>query len=275
MKWVIAALLILAVAQAAIIVRLLSRDPTPRAAVPGQVDSVTPPRTATSDVKEPGVASSGQPLARQDGSQQAVSGPNNAAATQTPTATAPAAAAPGAARPAPPSSPGGAAPVAASAAAGNAAATAAKKPFTQRADAAAGRTAGMRVLSRIPLQVLAGKEYLGSSDRGPIFTTAGTRDLDFINNAVGFRTRQRVTVSADRVISVRIDPPNGSMNVTAEPWAQVWIDGALAGDTPLVNLSVPLGEHDVVFRHPQFGERHQTAVVQTRAVTSVSVSFIP
>jgi serine/threonine-protein kinase len=75
------------------------------------------------------------------------------------------------------------------------------------------------------------------------------------------------------VIPLHIDPPNGSVSLNARPWAQVWIDGAPVGETPLVNMAVPLGEHEVVFRHPQLGERRQKAIVRAGAATQVSVSF--
>ena len=100
----------------------------------------------------------------------------------------------------------------------------------QGTNAAPGTLGGVRVISSIPLQVMAGDQFLGSSGLGPVFTTPGTHELDFINNPLGFRVRQRVFITADRVVPLRINPPNGSLVVTARPRAQVWIDGRLAGD---------------------------------------------
>jgi hypothetical protein len=37
------------------------------------------------------------------------------------------------------------------------------------------------------------------------------------------------------------------------------------GQTPLGNLSVTIGNHEVVWRHPQLGERHQTVKVTAGA----------
>ena len=119
-----------------------------------------------------------------------------------------------------------------------------------------------------------GDRVIGSSQRGPVFTTPGTHDLDFINDSLGFRVRQRVLVTVDTVVSLRINPPNGSVNVTAKPWAQVWIDGRPAGDTPL-DASVSLGEHEIVFRNPQLGVSRQKVVVQVGSPARVSASFIP
>ncbi len=61
--------------------------------------------------------------------------------------------------------------------------------------------------------------------------------------------------------SLKIDPPNGVVNLNALPWAEVWIDGRQVGETPLGNVKLPIGEHEAVFRNPQFGERRQTFLV--------------
>ena len=67
--------------------------------------------------------------------------------------------------------------------------------------------------------------------------------------------------------------PNGRVSINAVPWAEVSIDGTPAGQTPLANLSLPIGTHEVVFKHPQFGERKQTITVKVDGLTRVSQSF--
>jgi hypothetical protein len=94
-----------------------------------------------------------------------------------------------------------------------------------------------------------------------------------INSTFGYRTTETVRISAGRVAPLDLKPPNGSVSINAQPWAQVFIDGRAVGETPLANLSIPLGEHEVVFRHPQLGERREKAIVQAGTLTRVSVSF--
>ena len=137
------------------------------------------------------------------------------------------------------------------------------------------RSGGIRVISPVAVQIVEGERILGSSANGPVFTTPGVHQLDLINNVLGYRTSQTVRVVAGRVVPLQIEPPNGTISINAQPWAQVWIDGKAVGDTPLANLSVPLGEHEVVFRHPQFGERRQKAVVQAGGLTRVSATLNP
>ena len=53
------------------------------------------------------------------------------------------------------------------------------------------------------------------------------------------------------------------MAVNALPWAEVSIDGERVGETPIGSVQVPIGTHEVVFRHPDLGERRTTATVTT------------
>ena len=72
--------------------------------------------------------------------------------------------------------------------------------------------------------------------------------------------------------SVTLDP-RGTVNLNASPWAEVWIDGRKVGDTPIANLQLPLGIREVIFRHPQFGERRVTVTVKGDAPAAVSVDM--
>ena len=82
-------------------------------------------------------------------------------------------------------------------------------------------------------------------------------------------------VDAGRQADLTVVLPSGTVNVNAQPWAQVLIDGAVVGDTPLANLPLVIGDHEVVFRHPQLGERRQRVVVKAGALTRISASFAP
>jgi hypothetical protein len=128
-------------------------------------------------------------------------------------------------------------------------------------------------VSPIELEVFEGDRRLGSSATGIVSARAGRHDLELVNSVLGFRSRQSVEVRGGQVVSVAVSPPNGRVNINAAPWAEVWVDGRSMGETPIGNLSLPLGEHEVVFRHPQFGEQRKTVVVRLDGVTRVSASF--
>ena len=80
-------------------------------------------------------------------------------------------------------------------------------------------------------------------------------------------------VRAGQIVSITVPVPNGTLNINAQPWAAVWIDGKSMGETPIGNLSIVPGQHEVLFRHPEFGERRERALVRSGAETRVAVSF--
>ncbi|HEX7794627.1 MAG TPA: PEGA domain-containing protein [Vicinamibacterales bacterium] len=157
-----------------------------------------------------------------------------------------------------------------------AAAAAAGDPRTASAIAAAAqrqRSGGLRLSTPIDLQVLEGERVLGTSADGPIVASAGVHQLDFINTSIGFRSRQSVTIKAGEIVPLKIQPPDGRVSINAQPWAQVWIDGNLVGETPLANLTVSAGEHEIVFRHPQLGEHRETTIVKSGVQTRISTTL--
>lgn len=82
-----------------------------------------------------------------------------------------------------------------------------------------------------------------------------------------------MTFRAGQITNVDVTIPPGRVSINAQPWAEVFIDSRLVGETPLANLSVPVGEHEVLFRHPELGERRQRVTVRADAPARVSASF--
>ena len=102
---------------------------------------------------------------------------------------------------------------------------------------------------------------------------AGEHRLDLVNDALGYRAARTVSVAPGRVESLAVKLPMGSMSVNAVPWAEVWLDGEKAGDTPIGNLQATIGRHDVVFRNPDLGESRQTVTVTLSAPARLSVDM--
>ncbi len=82
-----------------------------------------------------------------------------------------------------------------------------------------------------------------------------------------------MAVKAGQLAAVKLTLPQGRININATPWANVWINGNAAGETPIANLTLPIGNHEIVFRHPQLGEQRLTATVKADGVARISASF--
>ncbi len=130
----------------------------------------------------------------------------------------------------------------------------------------------LRVTAPIDLQLFENGVLIGSSaDR--IALSAGRHVIDAVSTAVGYRTTSTVVVPAGSVAPLKLELPNGTLNVNATPWAEIAIDGKPFGPTPIGNISLSLGSHDVVFTHPQLGERRQTVLVTLDGTTRISANL--
>ncbi len=114
---------------------------------------------------------------------------------------------------------------------------------------------------------------VGSSDSDRVMLAAGKHALELVNDALGLRTTRIVQVTPGKVMPLSLELPRGVVHLNAIPWAEVWIDGQRAGDTPLGNIELPIGPHEIVFRHPQFGEKRHAISVTAGTPVRLSVNM--
>jgi hypothetical protein len=116
-------------------------------------------------------------------------------------------------------------------------------------------------------------KLLGTTETDRLMLAAGSHELEFVNQSLGFQFTRTVQVGAGRVTPLTLDLPRGSVSLNAAPWAEVWLDGVRVGETPIGNLAVPIGPHEIVFKHPQFGEKRHAVSVTAGAPVRVSVDM--
>ena len=131
----------------------------------------------------------------------------------------------------------------------------------------------LSITSPFELKIREGGKLLGSTDAERIMLPAGEHGLEFTNEALGFQTKRTVKIDAGKTASVKVDPPNGVLSINAQPWAEVWVDGQRIGETPIGKISTSIGQHEVVLRHPEFGERRQTVTVTLRQPSRLGVDM--
>ena len=141
-------------------------------------------------------------------------------------------------------------------------------PAAQGSDAAAAGTVAtgwVTLDSPIEFQVFEQGKARGTTRSGRIQFSAGPHQLELVNAALEIRQPLSASVVTGRSTSLHVPLPNGLLSVNALPWAEVFVDGTAVGTTPLANLSLPVGPHQVVVKHPTLGERQESVVV--KAVT--------
>ena len=131
----------------------------------------------------------------------------------------------------------------------------------------------LAVASPFPVHVIERDEVIGTSGTAKIMLAAGKHDVVLRNETVGYEGPRTIEIVAGRVASVEVVPPLGRLNVNARPWADVLIDGRPAGQTPLGNVELAVGFHQITFRHPQLGERTEQVVVTAKDVCRIAVDL--
>jgi hypothetical protein len=125
----------------------------------------------------------------------------------------------------------------------------------------------------VPMQVFEEGRLVGTTEVDRIMLPVGTHRLEVVSEALGYRSRQEVAIRAGQTSTLRLDLPTGALSVNAQPWAEVWVDGERVGETPLGNLTRTIGPHEVVFRHPELGEKKTTVVVTLKEPARVGVDL--
>jgi len=131
----------------------------------------------------------------------------------------------------------------------------------------------VRVQTSFDVQVLESGHVVGTSASERILVTAGAHAFELVNAALGYRASTKVVVGAGRTEAIVVDTPRTAVQVNAQPWAEVLVDGRVLGETPLANLMLPIGSHQFTFRHPDLGERTQPVTVRLNSPNRVTADL--
>lgn len=148
-------------------------------------------------------------------------------------------------------------------------------PAERAAPAPAPNAAGgwLSLASPFALTIREGGKLLGSTDAERLMLPAGEHTLELSNETLGFQAKRSVRIEPGKTATLKVDPPNGVLSVNAQPWAEVWVDGQRVGETPIGNLARPIGQHEIVLRHPDLGERRETVTITLRQPTRLGVDM--
>jgi hypothetical protein len=145
-------------------------------------------------------------------------------------------------------------------------------PLSVSAEPAVGWVA---VTAPYEMHILEAGRVIGTTASRRLDLPPGRHTLEIVNETLAFRTSRTVDITVGKTNRIAIELPLGSISVNATPWAEVWIDGERVGETPIGNLPVAIGPHEVVFKHPQFGEQRHAVSVTLAAPARLSVNLKP
>jgi hypothetical protein len=131
----------------------------------------------------------------------------------------------------------------------------------------------LTVSTPIELDIFEKGALVGTTRSKQIMVPAGLHTLDLVNDKLGYRTTQEVKIDAGAQKTVAVHLPVAELRVNAKPWAEVWIDGERVGETPMANLKLPIGDHQVTLKHPELGEKTITATIKVGDTTRVTADL--
>jgi hypothetical protein len=129
------------------------------------------------------------------------------------------------------------------------------------------------ISSPVSLQVFEDRRLIGTSDMDRILLPAGEHVIELVSDALGFRATRTVRVTPGQTAALSLDLPRTPVSINAIPWAEVFIDGDRIGETPIGNLTQTPGPHEILFRHPQLGERRVNMLVTLKDANRLSVDM--
>jgi len=139
---------------------------------------------------------------------------------------------------------------------------------------ASGPMAGwLSISSPFDVEVQENHDVIGTSGATRIMLAAGRHDIVLANRTLGYQETRRIEVVPGQTASIRVEAPKASVSVNARPWAEIIVDGANVGQTPIANIQVSVGTHEMVFRHPQLGERRETVVVTAKGPNRIAADL--
>jgi hypothetical protein len=140
--------------------------------------------------------------------------------------------------------------------------------------ASAGPVSGwLSVKAPVAIEVRENGRLIGTTEADRIMMAAGRHEIELVNETLGYHVSRSIQVPPGKVAPLSVDLPQGVINVNASPWAEVWVDGRRVGETPIGNLPISIGPHEVIFRHPQLGEKRQAVSVTLKAPVRLSVDM--
>ncbi len=114
---------------------------------------------------------------------------------------------------------------------------------------------------------------LAGTNRGqPLVVANGVHRVELVNESLNYRTTQPVTVGTNKTTEVAAPVPTELVSLNAVPEGEVLVDGVRTGQTP-IGVRLPIGTHEVVIRHPSFGETRRTITVVAGAPQRISVDL--
>lgn len=129
----------------------------------------------------------------------------------------------------------------------------------------------LAVFSPFEIEISEGNRRVIVDERGRALLPSGPHKLRFRNVALGYDEVQSVDIRPAQTTTLNLQP-RSTLAVTANEPAEVSVDGAPVGSTPLARAAINIGTRTIVVKNGAGDERRFTMTVTTKPV-QIDVDF--
>jgi len=130
------------------------------------------------------------------------------------------------------------------------------------------------LITNVPVNVsIDGKDY-GLTPIKQLLLISGFHDLRLKNEEYLIDETQQIFIEAGTPYEKTFSLGHfGTVNLNAVPWADVYVDEKFIGQTPIANLRLTVGTHEVTFRNTKFPLKRRTVNVEEDTTMDISVDL--
>lgn len=130
----------------------------------------------------------------------------------------------------------------------------------------------LAIFSPIEIVISEGNRVLRPDDKNEIMVPPGIHRLRFTNRTLAFDQSHEIVVKPGEKAAYTVTPPRSTLTVSASESAEVFLDGAKLGNTPLSAAPVAIGTHNLVVKRASGAEKRLPITVTVKPFT-VNVDF--
>ena len=130
----------------------------------------------------------------------------------------------------------------------------------------------LAVYAPFEVVIAEGGRTLRPDERNQIMLPPGIHALRLVNRTLAYEKVSNVEIKPGETTNLQVTPEPSTLTVTASEAADVWLDGARVGETPLNAVPVPLGSHELVVKRSAGGERRFSVTIGVNPFT-LNVEF--
>lgn len=131
----------------------------------------------------------------------------------------------------------------------------------------------LAIFSPIPLNVLLNGKPARIMDDGRIMASPGTYQVELANDKYNYRASEQLEVKPGEVTAHTVMLPAGTLRINAPDGADIRVDGNIIGRTPLADVSIAIGTHEISATHPELGSKIARIDVRFDQVTEAKFDF--